>query len=96
MPSPLRFALILPFVALAACDELAVADDPDALAELRGGKSCVAAVNRQTGKTGATVNTTLPVVEVNRFVIDVPKGNSWTCVTDNAGKAIELVEIKPR
>jgi hypothetical protein len=88
----LRPALLLPAMFLAACDELAVANDPVALAEVRGQKSCVAAVASHTGASGVSVNTTLPVVELNRFIIDVPNAPSWTCVTDDAGKASEIVE----
>ncbi|MFK7835883.1 MAG: hypothetical protein AB8B60_06665 [Sulfitobacter sp.] len=92
MPRFLRPALALPFLALAACDELAVANDPVALADLRGQKSCIAAVSKQTGASGVAVNTTLPVVELNRFIIDVPGANMWTCVTDQNGKATQIVE----
>lgn len=92
MPALTRTALALALFGLAACDEIAVANDPVALADVRGQKSCVAAVSKQTGVAGAQVNTTLPVVELNRFIIDVPGGGQWTCVTDEGGKAIEIVE----
>jgi len=91
----MRAALCLPLMAVAACDELAVANDPAALADLRAGKSCVSAVNKQVGG-GAVLNTTLPIVEINQYVVDVPKANSWTCYTDDNGRAQELIEIKPR
>lgn len=52
MPKFLRPALCLTLLGLAACDEIAVADDPAALAELRGQKSCVSAVAQQTGAAG--------------------------------------------
>lgn len=91
--SPLsRSAVVVALFALAACDELAVANDPVALADLRGQKSCVAAVAKQTGAAGVSVNATIPVVELNRFVVDVPGAASWTCVTDANGQAIEIVE----
>ena len=60
----LRPALCLTLLGLAACDEIAVADNPAALAELRGQKSCAAAVTQQTGAAGVAVNTTRPVVEI--------------------------------
>lgn len=88
----LRAAALFGLLALAACDELAVADDPEALAELRGQKSCVAAVSNETGASGVAVNTTIAVVEVNRFIIDVPNAAPWTCVTDSNGQAIEIVQ----
>lgn len=87
-----RSALALCLLGVAACDELAVANDPVALAELRGQKSCVAAVSAQTGASGVAINTTLPVVELNRFIVDVPNAPMWTCVTDSKGKALEIVE----
>ncbi len=87
-----RSALVLSLLGLVACDELAVANDPVALAELRGQKSCIAAVAAETGASGVTINTTLPVVELNRFIVDVPNAAMWTCVTDTSGKAIQIVE----
>ncbi|MFD2741091.1 hypothetical protein ACFSUD_16030 [Sulfitobacter aestuarii] len=92
-PAP---ALCAALLTLAACDELAVANDPVALAELRAHKSCIAAVEQQTGVSGSSVNTTLPVVELNQYVIDVPGALSWTCYTDENGKAAQLVEFRPR
>ncbi len=88
----LRASLALSLLGLVACDELAVANDPEALADLRGQKSCVAAVAKETGASGVTLNTTLPVVELNRFIIDVPNAASWTCVTDENGRASQIVE----
>lgn len=92
MPHFLRPALAVCLLGLAACDEIAVAGDPVALADVRGQKSCVAAVAKQTGASGVTINTTLPVIETNRFIVDVPNGSRWTCVTDANGKAFEIVE----
>lgn len=90
----LRSALALSVLTVAACDEIAVADDPVALAELRASKSCIRAVEGQTGISGSTLNTTLPIVELNQYVIDVPNGPSWTCYTDDNGKATQLVELR--
>lgn len=78
---------------LAACDELAVLDDPDALLDLRGNKSCVRAINRQLDVTTAVANTTLPVVEVNQYIVDVPGGKSYICYTNDAGVAQQIVAI---
>ena len=92
MHIPTRFALILPLLGLAACDELAVADNPAALAELRGEKSCVAAVKSESGAATVAINTTLPIVEINRFIVDTDTAGQWTCVTNDAGQAIEIVQ----
>lgn len=92
MPISPRPALFVALLGLAACDEIAVADDPAALAELRGQKSCVAAVAKTSGVSGATINTSRPVVELYRHIVDVPGGGSWACITDDSGKAIEIVE----
>ena len=92
MPRLLRPLLVLSLLGLAACDELAVANDPVALADLRGQKSCIAAVSAETGAAGVAVNTTIPVVELNRYIIDVPNAAPWTCVTDAEGNATEIVE----
>lgn len=90
----LRPLLGLSLFAVAACDELAVADDPAALAELRATKSCVRAVNAQTGASNAVINTTLPIIETNQYIVDVPGAPSWTCFTDDAGQARQLVELR--
>jgi hypothetical protein len=90
----MRPALCLSILALAACDELAVANDPVALAELRATKSCIAAVKAQTGASTATLNTTLPIVEINQYVIDVPGAPAWTCFTDDMGQAAQLVVLR--
>jgi len=92
MPVLLRPALCLSLLAVAACDEIAVADDPAALAEVRGQKTCVKAVSEQTGAAGVALNTTLPVIETNYFIIDVPNAKSWGCLTDDAGRAAQIVE----
>ncbi len=92
MPSLLRPAVVISLLGLAACDELAVANDPVALAELRGQKSCVAAVSSETGASGVTINTTIPVIELNRFIVDVPGAPAWTCVTDANGSATQIVQ----
>ena len=92
MPRLLHPLLVLSLLGLAACDELAVANDPVALADLRGQKSCIAAVSAETGAAGVAVNTPIPVVELNRYIIDVPNAAPWTCVTDAEGNATEIVE----
>ncbi len=86
-------ALGLALLATAACDEVAVANDPEALGDVRGAKSCIRAVSQHTGKAGVTVNTSIPVIELNRYIVDVRGAKSWSCVTDANGKAKEIVEI---
>ncbi|MCX7559630.1 hypothetical protein OS190_08610 [Sulfitobacter sp. F26204] len=87
-----RSILGFSLVGLVACDELAVANDPVALADLRGQKSCVAAVAAETGAANVAINTTLPVIETHRFIVDVPGAKRWTCVTDANGQATQIVE----
>ena len=88
----LRPALCLSLLAVAACDELALANDPEALADLRGQKNCVKAVNAQIGASNAVINTTIPVIETNYFIVDVPNAKSWTCIIDEKGAASQIVE----
>lgn len=88
----LRPALCLSLLAIAACDEIAVASDPVALAELRGQKACVKAVSNQTGVAGVAINTTIPVIETNYFIVDVSNAKPWTCLTDDNGNALQIVE----
>jgi hypothetical protein len=94
MPRYLRPALFVCLLGIAACDEVAVSGDPVALADVRGQKSCVAAVAKHTGASGVAINTILPVVELNRYLVDVPNAPMWTCVTDETGKALEIVESR--
>lgn len=88
----LRPALCFSLLAVAACDEIAVAGDPVALAEVRGQKTCVSAVAKESGNAGATINTTIPIIETGRFIVDVPNAKSWTCITDANGNATQIVE----
>lgn len=89
-----QVALITACIAmLAGCDDVALANDPEALAELRGTRSCIRAVEAETKQSGATANTTLPVVEVNQYVIDAADGQTWTCFTDDNNSATALVRI---
>ena len=87
-----RAALCLPLLGVAACDEVALAGDSGTLSESRGQRTCVRAVADQTKATGVTINTTIPVIEENYFVVDVPNGNSWTCITDESGRATQIAE----
>ncbi len=88
----LRPALCLALLAVAACDEAAVAGDPEALADVRGQKSCVSAVAKESGNAGAVLNTTRPIIETGRYIVDVPNAKSWACVTDANGNATQIVE----
>ena len=66
----LRPALCLPLLALAACDEIAVADDPAALADLRGQKSCLAAVRSVPAGPGCHGSRLQPVRLGRRGAVD--------------------------
>lgn len=90
---------VLPaLLALSACDEVTVASatggDAEAAAETRGLRNCLRAVENHTGLSGLATDPTVPVVEVNQYVIAVPDGPSWRCFTDDSGKAIELLEVR--
>lgn len=89
----LRSALLLSLLGVAACDDVALSGDPAAQADVRGQKSCVSAVAKHT-KSAAKLNTTIPIVETNRFIVDVPNAAPWTCLTDETGKATQIVERK--
>lgn len=94
MPAVMRPLLCLSLLSIAACDEVAVANDPVARAELRGTKSCIAAVKKQTGEKAVTGNTTFPVVETNQYIIDVNGVATWVCFTDDSGRAQELTKVR--
>lgn len=82
---------------LAACDDTALpvaGGDAEEVSEQRGLRSCLRAVKDHTGVDGVSPSTTIPVIEVNQHVIDVPGGPSWRCFTDDSGKAQELIEVR--
>jgi len=81
----------LAVLAVSACEEIAVANDPVALAEMRGSKSCISAVKQHTGLEAA-LNTSIPVIETDRYIVNVQDGRRFTCVTDANGSAIEIAE----
>ena len=80
-------------LALAACDPAEFDADPDVRRDARANRTCVTAVSNQTG-SDAQLNTTLPIVEVNQYIIDVPEGQQrWMCRTDDEGTATQLYKM---
>ncbi|MEM9967830.1 MAG: hypothetical protein AAF755_07000 [Pseudomonadota bacterium] len=94
MSSVFRPAAFATLLALAACDQAAVGGGTNSFVETRGINSCIRAVERETGVEGATLNTTLAVVELYQYIIDVPNARPWTCFTDENGRAVELLEVR--
>ncbi|UWR23875.1 hypothetical protein [Sulfitobacter sp. S190] len=81
-------------LALAACDPAEFDSDPDVRRDARANRTCTNAVADQTGDRAAVLNTTLPVVEINQYIIDVPStGDRWMCRTDDDGKATQLYRL---
>lgn len=90
----LTLTLCAALTALAACDPAELDPDPEVRAEARGARKCVAAVREQTADASSVLNTTLPIVEINQFIVDVPGKNSrWLCQTNDAGTPQELLEL---
>ena len=90
-----RPALILCMatMALAACDPAEFDADPDVRRDARANRTCVTAVSEQTGSP-AQLNTTLPIVEINQYIIDVPASQErWMCRTDDEGNASQLYKM---
>ncbi|MGJ8596623.1 hypothetical protein [Sulfitobacter sp.] len=90
-----RPALILcvASMALAACDPAEFDSDPDVRRDARANRTCIKAVSEQVGSP-AQLNTTLPIVEVNQYIIDVPATQeSWMCRTDDEGTASQLYKM---
>lgn len=90
-----RPALILTMatLALAACDPAEFDADPDVRRDARANRTCVTAVADQAG-SAAQLNTTLPVVEINQYIIDVPESQErWMCRTDDEGNASQLYKM---
>lgn len=90
-----RPALILSMaaLALAACDPAEFDSDPDVRRDARANRTCVNAVSSQTGQP-TQLNTTLPVVEINQYIVDVPAlQERWMCRTDDEGTATQLYKL---
>ncbi|WP_299558786.1 hypothetical protein [uncultured Sulfitobacter sp.] len=80
-------------LALAACDPAEFDSDPAVRRDARANRTCVDAVGNQTG-AGAQLNTTLPIVEINQYIIDVPAlQERWMCRTDDEGTATQLYKM---
>ena len=78
-------------IGLSACAEFDA--DPDVRLDAKAGRTCIAAIKKHTSASAVSMNTTLPVVEVNQYIIDVEGGSSWTCLTDDNGRAQQFYEI---
>lgn len=94
MQFPLRFALCLPILALAACEDMSTASDPAARAEISAQRGCIRAVQKHTGVSGGVINTTIPIVETNQYIVDLPGQDPWTCYTDDTGAAKQLIKTR--
>lgn len=95
MRFPTRPALLacMATLALAACDPAEFDPDPDVRRDARANRTCVSAVKNQTG-SDAVQNTTLPVVEINQYIIDAPGVQQrWMCRTDDEGNATQLYQM---
>lgn len=96
MRSFTRPALILCMatMALAACDPAEFDADPDIRRDARANRKCVVSVKEQTGDATAQLNTTLPVVEINQYIIDVPANQErWMCRTDDEGTPTQMYKL---
>jgi hypothetical protein len=61
--------------------------------DARANRTCVNAVTTQT-ESPAQANTTLPVVEINQYIIDVPAlEERWMCRTEDDGTASQLYKM---
>jgi hypothetical protein len=78
---------------LSACDVAEFDEDPDVRRDARANRTCVTAVAAQTGSP-AQLNTGLPVVEINQYIVDVPAVQErWMCRTDDEGTATQLYKM---
>lgn len=79
---------------LAACDPAEFDPDPDVRRDARASRTCQAAVKDQTADAAVRLNTSLPIVEINQYIIDAPTAEEqWMCRTDDAGTAIQLYKL---
>ena len=85
--------LCMATMALTACDPAEFDPDPDVRRDARANRTCVNAIKIQTGSP-AQLNTTLPIVEVNQYIIDVPAlQERWMCRTDDEGTASQMYKM---
>lgn len=81
-------------LALAACDPAEFDPDPLVRKDARASRKCVVAVKEQTGDATAQINTTLPIVEINQYIVDAPGlQERWMCRTDDAGTPTQLYKL---
>ncbi len=86
--------LCMATLALAACDPAEFDPDPDVRRDARAHHKCVVAVQKQTTDPAAVLNTTLPIVEINQYIVDAPSlQQSWMCRTDDAGTPTQLYKL---
>lgn len=86
--------LCLATMALSACDPAEFDADPDIRRDARANRKCVVAVKEQTGDATAQLNTTLPVVEINQYIVDVPANQErWMCRTDDEGTPTQMYKL---
>ncbi len=85
--------LTLAALALSACDPAEFDSDPDVRRDARANRTCASAVSEQAGAP-AQLNTTLPIVEINQYIMDVPATQErWMCRTDDEGNATQLYKM---
>lgn len=85
--------LCMATLALAACDPAEFDPDPDVRRDARANRTCAKAVSDQAGAK-AQLNTTLPIVEINQYIMDIPeKQERWMCRTDDEGNATQLYKM---
>jgi len=90
-----RPALILctAVMALSACDPAEFDADPDVRRDARANRTCLKAVSDKADSP-AQANSSLPVVEINQYIIDVPASQErWMCRTDDKGNATQLYKM---
>ncbi|MCX7565539.1 hypothetical protein OS189_04180 [Sulfitobacter sp. F26169L] len=81
-------------MALAACDPAEFDPDPDVRRDARANRKCVVSVKEQTGDAASRLNTTLPIVEINQYIIDAPTlQERWMCRTDDEGNPTQLYKL---
>jgi len=80
-------------LALAACDPAEFDKDPDVRRDARANRTCARSVVDHAG-SAAQLNKTLPIVEVNQYIFDVPETQElWMCRTDDEGTATQLYKM---
>jgi hypothetical protein len=92
--TPTTLILCTAILTVSACDPAEFDTDPDVRRDARANRKCVLEVQEIAKDPAAQLNTTLPIVEINQYIIDAPtQQERWMCRTDDEGNPTQLYKL---